>query len=192
MTIKVEGTRTRDMKELETSRMRLRQFTLEDLDALSKIVGDPEVMKYIGAGGARGIQSAEKTIRIIMSHWEKHGFGIWALEEKATGKLMGWCGLQHLDKTPEVEVAYLLDSPYWRQGYATEAARAALRYGFENLNLDRIVAITRSENVGSYRVMEKLGMRYERDAHFYGVDVIYYAIKREEFMEEDKRDGIGV
>ena len=170
------------MEELETSRMRFRQFTLEDLDALSKIVGDPEVMKYIGTGGARGLQSAEKTIRIILSHWEKHGFGIWAVENKASRRLMGWCGLQHLDKTPEVEVAYLFDHQYWRQGYATEAARAALRYGFENRKLDRIVAITRSENIGSYRVMEKLGMRYERDAHFYGVDVIYYAIKREEFL----------
>ncbi|HMF58616.1 MAG TPA: GNAT family N-acetyltransferase [Pyrinomonadaceae bacterium] len=175
------------MEELETSRLRLRKFNLEDLDTLGRIVSDPEVMKYIGVGGARDLQSAEKTIKTICSHWDKYGFGIWAVEEKASGKLIGWCGLQHLDKTPVVEVAYLLDSPYWRQGLATEAARAALRYGFENLEVDHIVAVARPENVGSYRVMEKLGMQYERAAQFYGVEVVYYAIKREEFYEVSSR-----
>ncbi|OLE55211.1 MAG: GNAT family N-acetyltransferase [Acidobacteria bacterium 13_1_20CM_3_53_8] len=176
------------MKELQTSRLRLRLFTMEDLEALAKIVSDTEVMKYIGVGGARDLLSAEKTIKTILSHWEKHGFGIWALEEKATGNLIGWCGLQHLDKTPEVEIAYLLDSPYWRQGFATEAARAVLAYGFEHLGLDRIVAVARPENIGSYRVMEKVGMEYERETHFYGVDVVYYAIKREGFSEVPRVD----
>ena len=171
------------MKELETSRLRLRLFTLEDIEALGEIVSDPEVMKYLGMGSPRDTNGAEKTIKTILSHWEKHGFGIWAVEEKKSGKLMGWCGLQHLDKTPEVEVAYLLDSPHWRQGFATEAACAVLGYGFEHLGLNRIVAVARPENVGSYRVMEKVGMKYERDAHFYGVDVVYYAIRREDFME---------
>ena len=85
-----------------------------------------------------------------------------------------------LEKTPEVEVAYLLAKDYWNQGLATEAARASIEYGLDELKLDRIVAIARPENVGSYRVMEKVGMKYEKDAHYYNVNVVYYAIEHDQ------------
>jgi ribosomal-protein-alanine N-acetyltransferase len=167
-----------DMPELETSRLRLRMFTADDLEELARITGDPEVMKYLGTSGARTKEKTKNTIDAILRHWERHGFGIWAIEHKADNKLIGWCGLQRLDKTPEVEVAYLLAKAYWKQGLATEAASAAIEYGFSGLKLKRIVAIARPENVGSYRVMEKVGMKYEKEAHFYNVDVVYYAIER--------------
>ncbi|HEV2915955.1 MAG TPA: GNAT family N-acetyltransferase [Pyrinomonadaceae bacterium] len=164
------------MTEIETSRLRLRMFTEEDLDALSLITGDPEVMKYLGTSEPRSREKTRNTIDAILRHWEQHGFGIFALEHKADRRLIGWCGLQRLEKTPEVEVAYLLAKEYWNQGLATEAARAAIRYGFDELKLGRVVAIARPENVGSYRVMEKAGMKYERDANYYNVDVVYYAL----------------
>ncbi|HEX8141920.1 MAG TPA: GNAT family N-acetyltransferase [Pyrinomonadaceae bacterium] len=166
------------MPEIETSRLRLRMFTPADLDQLLLITSDPEVMKYLGMGGARTREKTKNTIDAILRHWEQHGFGIWAVEHKADRSLIGWCGLQMLEKTPEVEIAYLLAHAYWNQGLATEAARAAIEYGFNRLQLERIVAIARPENVGSYRVMEKIGMKYEKDAHFYNVDVVYYAIER--------------
>lgn len=166
------------MPEIETSRLRLRMFTSADLDELALITGDPDVMKYLGMSGPRTKEKTKNTIDAILRHWEQHGFGIWAVEHKADDKLIGWCGLQMLEKTPEVEVAYLLAKAYWNQGLATEAARAAIEYGFNRLKLERIVAIARPANVGSYRVMEKLGMKYEKDAHFYNVDVVYYAIER--------------
>lgn len=166
------------MPEIETSRLRLRMFTPEDLDALSHITGDAEVMKYLGTSGPRTREKTKNTIDAILRHWDQHGFGIWALDHKADRRLIGWCGLQMLEKTPEVEVAYLLARAYWNQGLATEAARAAIDYCFNELKLDRVVAIARPENVGSYRVMEKIGMKYERDAHYYNVDVVYYAIER--------------
>lgn len=165
------------MPEIETSRLRLRMFTPDDLDALSAITGDAQVMQYLGTSGARSREKTRNTIDAILRHWNEHGFGIWALDHKADGRLIGWCGLQMLEKTPEVEVAYLLAQAYWNQGLATEAARAAISYGFRELKLPRIVAIARPENVGSYRVMEKVGMKYERDAHYYNVDVVYYAIE---------------
>lgn len=166
------------MPEIETSRLRLRMFTPDDLDALSHITGDAEVMKYLGTSGPRTREKTSNTIDAILRHWNQHGFGIWALDHLADRRLIGWCGLQMLEKTPEVEVAYLLAQAYWNQGLASEAASAAIEYGLNELKLDRIVAIARPENVGSYRVMEKVGMRYERDAHFYNVDVVYYAIER--------------
>jgi ribosomal-protein-alanine N-acetyltransferase len=153
-------------------------FTPDDLDALSLITGDPEVMKHLGTSGARTREKTKNTIDAILRHWDTHGFGIFALEHKADGHLIGWCGLQMLEKTPEVEVAYLLAKDYWNQGLATEAAKAAIEYGFDELKVNRIVAIARPENVGSYRVMEKVGMKYERDAHYYNVDVVYYALER--------------
>ncbi|MBA3768447.1 MAG: GNAT family N-acetyltransferase [Acidobacteria bacterium] len=166
------------MPEIETSRLRLRMFTPDDLDALSDITGDAEVMKHLGMSSPRTREKTKNTIDAILRHWDQHGFGIWALEHKADGRLIGWCGLQMLEKTPEVEVAYLLARAYWNQGLATEAARASIDYCFYKLKLDRVVAIARPENVGSYRVMEKVGMKYERDAHYYNVDVVYYAIER--------------
>lgn len=166
------------MPEIETSRLRLRMFRPSDLDALAGITGDAEVMKYLGTSGARSREKTKNTIDAILRHWDEHGFGIWALDHKADRRLIGWCGLQMLEKTPEVEVAYLLAKAYWNQGLATEAARASIEYGLDELKLQRIVAIARPENVGSYRVMEKVGMKYERDAHFYNVDVVYYAIDR--------------
>ena len=166
------------MPEIETSRLRLRMFTPDDLEALSLITGDAEVMKYLGTSGPRTREKTKNTIDAILRHWDQHGFGIWALDHKADRRLIGWCGLQMLEKTPEVEVAYLLARAYWNQGLATEAARASIEYCFNELKLDRVVAIARPENVGSYRVMEKLGMKYERDAHYYNVDVVYYAIER--------------
>jgi ribosomal-protein-alanine N-acetyltransferase len=165
------------MPEIETSRLRLRMFTPDDLDALSAITGDAEVMKYLGTSGPRTREKTKTTIDAILRHWSEHGFGIWALEHKRDQRLIGWCGLQMLEKTPEIEVAYLLAQDYWNQGLATEAARASIEYAFRELKLRRIVAIARPENVGSYRVMEKAGMKYERDAHYYNVDVVYYAIE---------------
>ena len=169
------------MPEIETSRLRLRMFTPEDLDALASILSDRDVVRYLGMGEPRSREKSQATIDAILSHWNKHGFGIWALDHKERGQLIGWCGLQFLDKTPEVEVAYLLDKPYWGAGLATECALASLQYGFDQLKLDRIVAIARPENVASYRVMDKVGMKYERDAHYYNIDVVYYAITREAY-----------
>jgi RimJ/RimL family protein N-acetyltransferase len=166
------------MAEIETSRLRLRLFTPDDLDALYAVTSDPEVMKYLGTSDPRSREKTRATIDAILRHWTEHGFGIWALEHKAEQRLIGWCGLQLLEKTPEIELAYLLAKAYWNQGLATEAARAAIEYGFGELKLKRIVAIARPENVGSYRVMEKVGMKYERDAHYYNVDVVYYAVER--------------
>src|SRR5215210_881159 len=119
------------MSEIETSRLRLRMFTPEDLDALLLITSDPEVMKHMGMGGARTREKTKNTIDAILRHWAQHGFGIWAVEHKADRSLIGWCGLQMLEKTQEVEVAYLLARAYWHQGLATEAASAAISYGFD-------------------------------------------------------------
>jgi RimJ/RimL family protein N-acetyltransferase len=163
---------------LETERLVLRQFTMDDLDELFRLRADPEVMRYIGD------QSRERVAQRLgyyISHYDSHGFGMWAVMHKRTGTMIGWCGLVFLDETPEVEVGYGVARDYWGQGLMTEAAHASLRYGFEKIGLERIVAVAMPENLASRRIMEKLGMRFEKNAHHYGHDLVYYAIGRDAF-----------
>ena len=164
------------MREIETPRLQLRQFVPNDLDELYRLYSDPDLMRYIGKG-IRTKNETETALLSILKHYE-HGFGMWAVISKDDNKLIGRCGLCFLDNTPEVELGYLLDKSYWRKGLATEASHASLNYGFEVVKLDKIIAIAQPENIASRRVMEKVGMKYEKDAYFYNKDVVYYAISR--------------
>ncbi|MEG4007455.1 GNAT family N-acetyltransferase [Microcoleus sp. Pol11C1] len=170
------------MQEIETARLYLRQFTPHDLDDLYRIYSDPETMKYIT--GVRSREATEIAIDTMIQLWEENNFGMWAVVHKIDRKMIGRCGLGFLDKTPEVELGYALDKVYWNQGLATEASFASLNYGFEILQLDRIVAIARPENIASQRVIQKVGMKYEKNAHYYETDVVYYSISRENYQSK--------
>lgn len=166
------------MFEIETSRLRLRHLCLDDLDDLFRIYSNPEVMKYVGS--ARTKDETQAALVSMIKHWE-HGFGMWATIYKDSGKLIGRCGLCFLDNTPEVELGYTLDKPFWNMGLATEASLVSLKYGFEEIGLERIVAIAKPENIASQRVMQKVGMKYQKNAHYYNSDVVYYALSRADY-----------
>jgi RimJ/RimL family protein N-acetyltransferase len=167
---------------IETERLVLRRFTPDDLDDLVSLLADPLVMRYIGD---QSREKVEQRLQYFISHYEPHGFGMWAVTDKTAGAMIGWCGLIFLDGTPEVEVGYGVARSYRGQGLMTEAARASLRYGFEKAGLERIVALAVPENSASRRIMEKLGMRYEKNVHHNGCDLVYYAIGRDEFHPGD-------
>lgn len=168
---------------IETDRLTMRGFTSDDLDRLAAILGDPEVMRYMPGGKPYSRERAEAVLRNILGHWEQHGFGWWAIDYKVDGQLMGWCGLGHVEELSEVEVAYLFDRPYWGKGIATETAYASLRYGFDELELERVIALAHMENRASQRVMEKIGMVYESQLHLWGLDLVQYAITRGAFVD---------
>lgn len=170
------------MQEIETARLYLRQFTPEDLDDLYRIYSDPEIMNYIT--GVRTREATETAIHTMLKRWEENNFGMWALVHKIDRKMIGRCGLGFLDNTPEVELGYALDKVYWNQGLVTEASFASLNYGFQILKLERIVAIARPENIASQRVIQKVGMKYEKNARYYEIDVVYYSISRERFQSQ--------
>lgn len=175
------------MPEIETARLHLRPYTLSDLDELTVILSHPEVMRYSPRGPlpkGKERQITQEILEFFINHWQQHKFGVWAVIYQQTNKLIGHCGLNFLPNTPEVEVLYRFDPAFWNQGIATEATKASLRYGFEEVGLDRIVAITLPEHLASRRVMEKAGLKYEKDAHFYDLDVVYYAIAREAFQPD--------
>lgn len=165
------------MQEIETARLYLRQFTPNDLDELYRIYSDSEVMKYLSEGVRNRAETAADLFGII-ADWQKHGFGLWAVVNKQNNQLIGDGGLRFLGKTPEVEVGYVLAKAYWGKGLATEVAAASLKYGFEVLKLDKIVAVADAENSSSRRVMEKVGMKYQHNFDCQGRDRVYYAIAK--------------
>lgn len=173
------------MPELETDRLILRMFSQADLDDLAQIYADPDVMRYLSGHPLTREESAG-WLKYFISGWELYGFGWWALVLKESKELIGHCGLQFIHVTPEVEVTYGLAKQYWRNGLASEATRACLRYGFEELKLDRIYALADPGNTGSHRVMERVGMKYDKTEYYkddlYEGDLIYYAISRAEYQ----------
>lgn len=173
---------------IETARLRLRMFRPADLDDLAALIADPEVMKYVADGKPAGREEARKALDSIIQHWRRHGFGRWAVEDKSTLEFVGFGGLRSLFGMPEV--VYHFATRHWGKGLATEMGRASLRYGFETHHFARIVAIAKPKNLASIHVMEKLGMRYQKDANYYGIDVAQYEISREEFRPDDPVDVI--
>jgi RimJ/RimL family protein N-acetyltransferase len=169
---------------LETARLRLRMFHPDDLEELSAITRDPEVMRHIGAGSPLTREETEFNMTRIIETFRRRGFGRWAVVKKETGALAGYCGLSFGDEAVGMELAYLFARSEWGKGLATESASACLRYGFERLGLDSIAALTRPENMRSRRVMERLNMRYMRASHYYGYSCVCYLITRDEWRPD--------
>ena len=163
-------------------------FSKDDLDDLSTIYADADVMQFL-SGHPLTREETAGWLRYFLDGWENFGFGWWAVVSKERGQLIGHCGLQFIHITPEVEVTYGLAKEYWRKGLASESARACLRYGFEALKLERIYALADPGNTGSHRVMQRVGLNYDRTEYYkddlYEGDLIYYVIAREDHRSDD-------
>lgn len=170
--------------EVETPRLRLRMFEPSDLDALCEMTRDPEVMRYIGYGHPLTREETRANLSNIIAAFRRRGFGRWALVLKETGALVGYCGLSSGNQEVGVELAYLLTRGAWGRGFALEAGRACLRYGFERLGLESVAGLTRCDNSRSRRVLERLGMSFVRDAQFYGLDCVHYSVARDDWHDD--------
>ena len=170
------------MTFLETERLVLREITSNDYEDLCRMNGDHEVMKYVGDGSVRTREMMVHEMEMLMSHYLRHpGLGIWAVERKEPREFLGAAGLVYYDNTPEIEVGYRFLKENWNNGYATEAAAALVRYGFETLGLEKIVSSAHVDNRASIRVMEKIGMKYVGNRFHYNATQAYYEITRENF-----------
>ena len=178
-----DETRAINSLTIETARLRLRMFRPEDLDNLAALFADADVMRYVGDGKPVDREETDRALTSIISHWRRHGFGRWALEDKATQEFVGYGGLRSLFGT--AEVVYHFATAHWGRGFATELGQASLRYGFEAHHFERIVAIAKPQNAASIHVMEKLGMHYVMHTRYYDMEVVQYAITREEFKPDD-------
>jgi RimJ/RimL family protein N-acetyltransferase len=161
---------------VETERLLLRTWNDDDAALVAPIYVKPEVMAFIPGG----VWNADRTARAIARMRELHveqGFGFYPIVLKSLGKIIGHCGLGFLEQTPEVEVAYILDSAHWGQGYASEAARAVIAHAFSRLQIPRIVAVAFPENVRSIGVMRAVGMTRVGLAQHFGATLVKYEIK---------------
>lgn len=162
---------------IATSRLILRPFTEEDIDPFHRILSGEGVLRYFPRTEAPSRDRVERLVLGMLSHWQERGYGLWAVASQGTGELMGRCGLQYLSETNEVEVDFLLGRAHWGQGFATEAGRASVRYGFETLGLEGLVGIVHLGNRASRRVLEKLGMRRVEKKRYFGMDCFRYEIR---------------
>jgi len=151
---------------LETKRLLLRRQRIEDLDDLWALYCDPEITKYIPDAPRSRAEAKEELEWHMNGHPRFPELGLWATIHKETGKFVGRCGLLPwtIDGQNEVEVAYTIAREYWGQGLASEAAQAILNYGFEHLNLLRLISLIDAENIASLKVAEKIGMTFEKEA----------------------------
>lgn len=161
---------------LETDRLRLRMFRDDDLDAYAPIVADPEVMRYLGDGKPLDRAGAWRQMAQVLGHWTLRGYGLWAVEERATGALVGRIGLYNPEGWPGFELGWVLARPYWGKGYATEGARRALAHAFGELGRDHVISLIYPANAASIRVAERLGETLEGRTELYGREVLIYGI----------------
>ncbi len=171
---------------LETPRLGLRALNQEDTTTLYRILGDPETMQYYPAPFSA--EQVDNWITRNIESYRQHGFGLWAIILKATGELIGQCGIswQQINGEMVPEIGYHIHKAYWKKGYATEAAQACLHYGFQNFAFDRLFIHTYVKNMPSRRIAEKLGMKHVKTydklikSHHLVWQHVVYAITRAE------------
>jgi ribosomal-protein-alanine N-acetyltransferase len=152
---------------LETNRLVLRHQVLEDLDDLWAVYCNPNITKYIPDAPRTRAEAQEELEWHMHGHPKHPELGLWATIHKESGKFIGRCGLLPwtIEGQYDVEVAYTIAEKYWGQGLGSEAAKAILNYGFEKLNLSRLICLIDADNIGSQKVAEKIGMTFEKEAH---------------------------
>ena len=167
-----------DIPTLETERLRLRAFRNEDLDAYAAMCADPEVMRFLGTGVTLNRGETWRSMAGFLGHWALRGYGMWALEDKATGALVGRAGFLNPEGWPGFELGWTLGRPHWGRGYATEAARRALDYAFRELGEPRVISLIRPANLPSIRVAERLGEKRAGEIELLGATAIVYEALR--------------
>ncbi|NNF00723.1 MAG: GNAT family N-acetyltransferase [Pyrinomonadaceae bacterium] len=165
---------------LETERLFLRKLQDHDIEEIFDMRSDPSVMKYIREPQTKKEESLN-WIKMISKYWVPDGIGFCAIIEKESKSFLGWCGLWRIPETDEIEVGYAIKKDQWGKGFATEAAERFLKYGFEDLGLEKVVAVAFPQNKASRSVMRKLGMEYAGIGNYYNKSLVKYEIARSEF-----------
>lgn len=169
------------MTLLETKRLIVNSTTLDNLEKVYALYSDPAVMRYYGCGAKTNEKTHEFMMQMIQ-HQEKHGFSSGNVYEKETGLFIGRAGLVYFemkDDQPDIEVGYILHKQFWNKGYATELAKSFLEWGFQHLTVDKLIATVCPDNTASCHVLEKAGMIYVGNVHWYGNIVAKYEILKD-------------
>ncbi|MET3698709.1 RimJ/RimL family protein N-acetyltransferase [Bacillus oleivorans] len=161
---------------LTTDRLNLIEMTKDDVPNLMEIFSDPVAMKYYPS--TKGEKETMSWIEWTLNNYKNYGVGLWIVEHKETGEFLGQCGIvpQEVDGVFEMEIGYLFVRREWGKGYATEAAAACKKYGFEQLNLKKIISLPDVHNTPSTKVAERIGMTAEKTIIKWGKEVFVYSI----------------
>lgn len=170
---------------IETERLLLRMFRAEDLDTVYHLFSDADVQKHLSVENKRTREQLKVTLKNLVSRWDERGFGVWCVTEKKTDEIVGYCGFQYFDDMPEVEIIFAFLKNFWGKGFATEAAKACLRYWFEELTSDEMFAATSPKNFASLRVLEKIGMSYVGQSAHYRMELVTYSTSRSKYRADN-------
>ena len=166
---------------IHTARLTLRPLLPEDASGLHQIYQSEGVLRFFPHPAPPPLEKVQRFIAGQSEHWEKYGYGDWAVVQSSEQMMIGWAGLQYLPELDETEVGFLLDRPTWGRGYATEAAKGSLGYGFERLNLEHIIALVHLDNLASRRVIEKCGMSYMETITLWGIELMRHRIEKQDW-----------
>lgn len=163
---------------IETERLTLRPFREEDATALFELSQDPDVIRWVGDRRVPSLQEAWRAIAGWLGHWALRGYGQWAIDERSSGRFIGRAGIINPAEWPGPEVGYLLAKPWWGRGYATEAGRAAMDWGFEQIGFPELLSLIDPANGPSIAVATRLGESRRGETELSGHTVLIYGISR--------------
>ena len=167
-------------ERLETERLILRMFREDDFEAYyAKVASDPDVMRYLGDGQTLTRPLAWRQLAMMVGHWQLRGYGFWAVEERATGELVGRIGFFNPEGWPGFELGWVLAKAYWGRGYATEGARQVLHHAFTDMDSDHVISLIYPANAASIRVAEGIGETLEGRVELFGHETLVYGIGRD-------------
>lgn len=160
---------------LETERLCLRGFAAQDVDDYFAMVSDSEVVRYVGQGIPLNQEQSWQSLAFLIGHWQLTGFGLWAVEEKASGQVIGRVGLYQPPSWPGLELGWMLAQSHWQQGFAFEATQAVLTWCQEQPDKQKLISLIHPENKPSIKLARKLGARFANSLNVGGIDALEFA-----------------
>ena len=168
------------MIRIQTPRLILRELLPEDAEQMYELNSDPEVIQFTGDDPYLSVEDARNSI-LNYDQYRNYNRGRLAMIRKESNEFLGWCGLKYIKENDETDLGFRLHKKYWNQGFATEAGRACLNYGFDTLDLPVIIAHAMNENKASIHVLEKLGMKFKKEFDFKGHKGVFMEILKNDF-----------
>lgn len=162
--------------KITTDRLHLRNLSTADAESFYLLNEDPEVLKYTGDSPFKDSAAAREFLEGY-DHYQKYGFGRWAVIRVEDNEFLGWCGIKYTPETNEYDIGFRFFKQYWGNGYATEAAKASIEYGFDILKIKTIIGRAMKSNNQSIRVLEKIGLIYNCEFDFEGKPGVIYKIE---------------
>jgi RimJ/RimL family protein N-acetyltransferase len=180
--VKQNSLRVIDMATLETKRLLLRKFQDSDLDDFAAICADPDVMRFASiTGNPLTRAQAWNWIAMVLGHWELRGYGLWAVELRGSGTVIGRIGIHYPEGWPDLELGWMLGKSYWGQGYATEGATASLNYAFTKMNFIKVISLIHPDNVRSIRLAERIGEHFEKEIDMFDHRLLMYSVYQDDW-----------